>query len=77
MSKRPLGLEDAIPFGKYKGTKIRVLLHERLDYVQWLCANMNSFQLDKQASERMEELEELIQERRDENPHQADCYPWQ
>lgn len=59
MSKyTPLGLEDVMPFGKYKGAKLRVVLAENPGYVRWLLSNMPTFQLDKQADERLEAEEE-------------------
>lgn len=53
-----LGLEDVMPFGKFKGTKIRVLLMNDLRYMEWVCANVPGFELDKQASDKMEGSQE-------------------
>jgi hypothetical protein len=52
---KPLGLEDLMPFGKFKGTKIRVLLYEDIAYVNWAITNAN-LQLDNKAFEKFQEL---------------------
>ena len=61
MGFKPLGLEDVIPFGKFKGTKIRVLLMNELSYMEWVCQNITTFNLDEQASGKMES-QQLIQQ---------------
>ena len=61
MGFKPLGLEDVIPFGKFKSTKIRVLLMNELSYMEWVCQNITTFNLDEQASGKMES-QQLIQQ---------------
>lgn len=46
---RPLGLEDRMPFGKYKDMKLRVLMFENISYLQWLIDSNKDFELDDQA----------------------------
>lgn len=55
MSYKPLGLEDLMPFGKHKGTKIRVLLMNEIAYMKWLMEQGGNFQLDNKAFEKYEE----------------------
>ena len=59
MSFKPLGLEDLIPFGKHKGTKVRVLIMNELAYITWLLEN-TSVELDNQAYERYEKALESL-----------------
>lgn len=42
------GLEDMIPFGKYKDTKVRVIIMNDPVYIKWFIENTN-FVLDNQA----------------------------
>jgi hypothetical protein len=55
LNHKPFSLEDTIPFGKYAGTKIRVLLFQDISYVVWLIENTD-FQLDNAAFEKYESL---------------------
>ena len=48
---RELSLEDLMPFGKFKGTKVRVLIMNDPAYVKWLIENAD-LQLDNQAFEK-------------------------
>lgn len=59
MSFKPLGLEDLMPFGKFKGTKIRVLIMNELAYVTWVLDNTR-LELDNQAYERYEKALESL-----------------
>lgn len=52
---RKLGLEDLIPYGKFKGTKMRVLIMNETAYVKWLIDNTN-LNLDNQAFEMLEKV---------------------
>jgi len=52
---KPLGMEDMMPFGKFKGTKIRVLLYGEIAYINWAITNAN-LQLDNKAYEKFQEL---------------------
>lgn len=57
---KALGLEDVMPFGKFKGTKIRALLFNELPYMEWVMKN-TGLNLDESASAKMEELQEIAQ----------------
>lgn len=59
MSFKALGLEDVIPFGKHKGTKIRVLIMNEPAYLTWLLEN-TSVVLDNQAYERYQKMLETL-----------------
>ena len=59
MSFKPLGLEDLMPFGKHKGTKVRVLIMNELAYLTWLLEN-TSVELDNQAYARYEKALEAL-----------------
>jgi hypothetical protein len=48
-------MEDMMPFGKFKGTKIRVLLYGEIAYINWAITNAN-LQLDNKAYEKFQEL---------------------
>lgn len=56
MTYRPLGIEDKMPFGKYKGQKIRVVLFEDISYMQWLLDTNMDFKLDDVANKIFERL---------------------
>ncbi len=52
----PLGMESIMPFGKHKGTKIRVLLYSEIGYLQWLIEKGDGFELDNTAFAEYERL---------------------
>jgi phage terminase large subunit-like protein len=55
VSYKPLGLEDLMPFGKFKGTKVRVLIYEDVAYMTW-CIDNTGLQLDNIAFEKYQQV---------------------
>jgi hypothetical protein len=48
-------MEDMMPFGKHKGTKVRVLLYSDIAYIKWAIEN-GALELDNVAFKKYEEL---------------------
>ncbi len=55
LSKKEWGLEDRIPFGKYKGTKLRVIMFDDIGYIVWLVGQGN-FHMDNTAFAEYQKL---------------------
>ena len=49
---RPLGLDDKMPFGKYKGDELWLVIETDTQYITWLIEEADmDFQLDNDAYE--------------------------
>lgn len=45
------GLQDNMPFGKYKGLRIEDIIRADPSYIRWLCGESDKFDLSKAAWE--------------------------
>jgi hypothetical protein len=52
-----LCLKDKIPFGKYKGKKIKDIIKQDPQYLYWACENISCFALTTEAQEALPEKE--------------------
>ena len=48
---RPLGLEDVLAFGKYKGYKIGDVIAHDAQYIEWCVDNIDTFKVTEEVHE--------------------------
>lgn len=53
---RTLGLDDSMPFGKYRGIRVEDMIRADARYVAWLYQESDIFELDDSARVLLEEL---------------------
>lgn len=56
-SRRTLGLDDVVQFGRHKGTPLGLLIRAEPDYVQYCLANVRSFSISPEAMELLGKTE--------------------
>lgn len=54
---RTLGPGDLMPFGKYRGSEVGLIIRAQPDYIQYLLANSQHFSLSVDALELLAEVE--------------------
>lgn len=60
-----LNLDDKMPFGKYNGRLVRVLIEDETAYMRWFADNVTRAVLSVEASNYLEEWEEADEQPKD------------